>query len=98
MTITVDTQEIFHRRTQVMNEVIIVSAARTAVGSFNGALASVAAVELGAVVIKAVLERAGIGTGVDEVIMGNVLQAGLRQNPARQAAVHAGLPVEMPSM
>jgi len=81
-----------------MNEVVIVSAARTAVGSFNGALASVSAVELGAVVIKAVLERAGIGAGADEVIMGNVLQAGLRQNPARQAAVHAGLPVEIPSV
>ena len=81
-----------------MKEVVIVSAARTPIGSFNGGLAPFSAVELGAVVIKAALERAGIGPElVDEVIMGNVLQAGLGQNPARQASVKAGIPVETPS-
>jgi len=81
-----------------MNEVVIVSAARTAIGSFNGGLAAVSAVDLGALVVKAVMERACLEGGVDEVIFGNVLQAGLGQNPARQAAIRAGLPVEMPSM
>jgi acetyl-CoA C-acetyltransferase len=73
---------------------VIVSAVRTAIGSFNGALASVPAVELGAIVIKEALKRANLSPShPDEVIMGNVLQAGLGQNPARQAAVKAGLPV-----
>ena len=81
-----------------MREVVIVSAARTALGSFGGSLASVPAVELGAVVIRAALSRGGVDAGmVEEVVMGNVLQAGLGQNPARQAAVKAGIPVEIPA-
>jgi acetyl-CoA C-acetyltransferase len=75
------------------NEVVIVSALRTPIGHFGGSLKSVSAVQLGSIVIKAVIEHAGInGNQIDEVIMGNVLQAGLGQNPARQSAIHAGLP------
>lgn len=75
--------------------VVIASAARTPVGAFNGALANVPAHELGAVAIKAALERAGlVGADVDEVIFGQVLTAGQGQNPARQAAIAAGCPVE----
>lgn len=75
--------------------IVIASAARTAVGSFNGAFANTPAHELGATVISAVLERAGVAVGeVDEVILGQVLQAGEGQNPARQAAMKAGLPQE----
>lgn len=82
-----------------MREVVIVSAVRTALGSFGGTLKDVPAVELGAIVIKEALNRAGIsGNQVDEVLMGNVVQAGLGQNVARQAAVKAGLPVEVPAM
>ncbi|AQQ53669.1 acetyl-CoA C-acetyltransferase [Planococcus lenghuensis] len=81
------------------NEVVIVSAVRTATGSFLGALKDVSASELGAVAIKAAIERAGIAADqVDEVIMGNVLQAGLGQNPARQAALKAGLPETVSAM
>lgn len=76
-----------------MKNCVIVSAARTAIGSFNGALATTGAVELGATVINAALERAHLDPQrVDEVIMGNVLQAGLGQNPARQALLKSGLP------
>lgn len=79
-------------------EVVLVGACRTALGKMGGALSEVPASELGAVVIKAALERAGIKPElVDEVIMGTVLQAGLGQNVARQAAVKAGLPVEVPA-
>lgn len=75
-----------------MKNCVIVSAARTAIGSFNGALATTGAVELGATVIKAALERARLDPHrVDEVIMGNVLQSGLGQNPARQALLKSGL-------
>lgn len=75
-----------------MKNVVIVSAVRTAIGSFNGALASTSAVDLGAIVIKAALARGNIDAErVDEVIMGNVLQAGLGQNPARQALLKSGL-------
>lgn len=82
-----------------MKEVVIVSAVRTAVGSFNGSLASVPAVEQGAIVIKEALKRAGVVPEmVDEVFMGNVLQAGLGQNPARQAAMKAGIPEAVPSL
>ncbi len=82
-----------------MKEVVIVSAVRTAIGSFQGALKDVPAVKLGAIVIKEALNRANLSVEqVDEVIMGNVLQAGLGQNPARQAAIHAGLPHSIPSM
>jgi acetyl-CoA C-acetyltransferase len=81
-----------------MSDIVIVSAARTAVGSFNGALASLPAHELGKVAIMAALERAGVpAADVDEVIMGQVLQAGAGQGPARQAAINAGLPVETPA-
>lgn len=81
-----------------MKEAVIVSAVRTAIGSFNGTIGSFSAVDLGSLVIKAAIERADIDkTKVEEVVFGNVLQAGLGQNPARQAAVKAGLPVEVPS-
>jgi acetyl-CoA C-acetyltransferase len=74
-------------------EVVIVSAARTAVGSFNGAFATIPAHELGAAAIKEALNRAKVDTGeVDEVILGQVLAAGQGQNPARQAAIKAGIP------
>ena len=77
-----------------MTDVVIVSAARTAVGKFGGSLAKIAAPELGATVIRAVLERAGVKPEqVSEVIMGNVIQAGEGQAPARQAALAGGLPV-----
>lgn len=78
-----------------MREVVIVSAVRTPVGKFGGALADLSAVDLGSLVIKEALKRAEIQPQqVDEVIFGNVLQAGLGQNPARQAAVKGGIPVE----
>ncbi len=81
-----------------MTDIVIVSAVRTAVGSFNGAFASLPAHELGRVAIKAAIERAGIAAAdVDEVIMGQVLQAGAGQGPARQASVNAGVPVESPA-
>src|SRR5260221_8878721 len=74
--------------------VYIVSAARTPIGKFGGALAAVPAVELGGVAIRAAVERAGLpeGTPIDEVLMGQVLQAGVGQAPARQAALAGGLP------
>ena len=79
-------------------DIVIVSAQRTPVGSFNGALASLPAHELGRIVIQSAVERAGIELGdVDEVILGQVLQAGAGQGPARQAAVNAGVPVESPA-
>ena len=81
-----------------LNEVVVVSALRTPIGAFNGTLKDVSAIDLGALVIKSVLEDAKINKeDVDEVIMGNVLQAGLGQNPARQAAIQAGLPNHVPS-
>jgi acetyl-CoA C-acetyltransferase len=81
-----------------MSDIVIVSAARTPVGSFNGALSSLPAHELGKIAIQAAVERAGIAAAdVDEVIMGQVLQAGAGQGPARQAAINAGLPVETPA-
>ena len=82
-----------------MREVVIASAARTALGSFGGSLKDVPATELGAIVIKEAIKRAGIkGEQVEEVVMGNVIQAGLGQNPARQATLKAGLPNEVPAM
>ena len=82
-----------------MREVVIASAVRTAIGSFGGSLKDVSAVDLGALVIKEALNRAGVkGELVEEVLMGNVIQAGLGQNVARQAVVKAGLPVEVPAM
>jgi len=81
------------------NEVVIVSAVRTAIGSFQGTLKDVAATTLGSIVIKEALVRAGVaGEQVDEVIMGNVLSAGLGQNPARQAAIKAGLPQDVSAL
>ena len=75
--------------------IVVASAARTAVGSFNGAFAATPAHELGATVIKEVLARAGVDAAeVDEVILGQVLTAGAGQNPARQASIAAGLPIE----
>lgn len=77
---------------------VIVAAARTPIGKFGGALSSIAASDLGAIVIKALLQRSGCSAEeVDEVIMGNVLQAGQGQGPARQAAIKAGLPVSVPA-
>ncbi len=81
-----------------MREVVIVSAVRTPIGAFGGTLKDVSAVQLGTIVAKEALKRANVDPAiVDEVIFGNVLQAGLGQNVARQVAVHAGIPVEVPS-
>ena len=81
-----------------MTDVVIVAAARTPVGSFNGALASQDAHDLGQVAISGALERARVEPGdIDEVIMGQILQAGEGQNPARQASIGAGIPVESPA-
>src|ERR1700760_4856582 len=81
-----------------VSDIVIVSAARTPVGSFNGALSSLPAHILGKTAIQAALERAGVEPkDVDEVILGQVLQAGAGQGPARQAAVAAGIPVECPA-
>ena len=82
-----------------MKEVVIASAARTPIGNFGGALSGFSAAELGAVAAKAALERAGISASdVSEVIVGNVLSAAQGQNVARQVALKAGLPVEVPAM
>jgi acetyl-CoA C-acetyltransferase len=82
-----------------MREVVIVSAVRTPIGSFGGTLKDTSARTLGAIAVKAAIERAGIDpASIDEVLMGNVLQGGLGQNPARQVAIDAGIPVEVPSM
>ena len=81
-----------------MSKIAIVSAARTPVGAFNGALSGLPAHELGRIAIVAAIERAGIQPAdVDEVVMGQVLQAGAGQGPARQASVNAGIPVESPA-
>src|SRR5436305_12946420 len=82
-----------------MEEIVIVAAARTPIGKFGGTLAKTPASELGALVIRKVLERAGVAPDqVSEVIMGQVLAAGVGQNPARQAAIRAGLPNMIPAM
>ena len=82
-----------------MQDVVIVAATRTAVGSFQGSLAHVTAVDLGAAVIRQLLAKTGLdGAQVDEVIMGQVLTAGAGQNPARQAAIKAGLPFAVPAL
>ena len=82
-----------------MQDVVIVAATRTAVGSFQGSLAQVPAVELGAAVIRQLLAQTGVdGAQIDEVIMGQVLTAGAGQNPARQAAIKAGLPFAVPAL
>ncbi|NND89317.1 MAG: acetyl-CoA C-acetyltransferase [Granulosicoccus sp.] len=78
-----------------MNDIVITGAARTPIGSFNGALSSVSAVDLGAIAITEALQRSGVpGADVSEVIFGQVLTAGSGQNPARQAAMKAGIPAE----
>src|SRR5665647_2526511 len=80
-------------------EVVICSPVRTAIGTYGGTLKDTAAVDLGAVVIRAALERAKLPTGdVDTVVMGNVVQAGNKMNPARQAAINGGVPVDVPAM
>lgn len=82
-----------------MQDVVIVAATRTAIGSFQGSLANLPAPELGAAVIRRLLEQTGLdGAAVDEVILGQVLTAGAGQNPARQAAIRAGLPHAVPAM
>lgn len=82
-----------------MNDVVIVAATRTAIGSFQGALATVPAVDLGAAVIQRLLEQTQLDPAlVDEVILGQVLTAGAGQNPARQAAIKAGLPYSVPAL
>ncbi|WP_150305096.1 acetyl-CoA C-acetyltransferase [Pseudomonas saliphila] len=82
-----------------MQDVVIVAATRTAIGTFGGQFASVPAHELGATVIRALLEQSGIDpASVDEVILGQVLTAGCGQNPSRQAAIHAGLPHAVPAL
>ncbi|HBU76847.1 MAG TPA: acetyl-CoA C-acetyltransferase, partial [Muricauda sp.] len=80
-----------------MKKVVIVSAARTPIGSFMGALSSVPAPKLGAVAIKGALDKIGLKPElVEEVLMGNVVQAGTGQAPARQAAIFAGIPNTVP--
>ncbi|CEA06808.1 acetyl-CoA acetyltransferase [Pseudomonas saudimassiliensis] len=82
-----------------MQEVVIVAATRTAIGSFGGQFAEVPAHQLGATVIRALLDQTGVDpASVDEVILGQVLTAGCGQNPARQAAIHAGLPSSVPAL
>ena len=81
-----------------MENVVIVAAGRTAIGTFGGSLSSVPAPELAATVIKALLEKHSINPAeVDELLLGNVLSAGLGQNPARQAMIRAGIPKETPA-
>ena len=81
-----------------MQEVVIVAATRTAIGSFGGSLAKISAPDLGAIVIKSLLEKTGVAPeAVSEVILGQVLTAGVGQNPARQALIKAGLPVTTPA-
>src|SRR5713101_8345393 len=81
------------------NDVVIVSACRTPIGSFGGSLSSFSAPRLGSVVIGEAIKRAGVDKGeVDEVIMGCVLSAGVGQAPARQAAIFAGLPPSVETM
>jgi acetyl-CoA C-acetyltransferase len=80
-------------------EIVICSPVRTAIGTYNGTLKDTPAVELGATAIKACLDRAKVnGKDVGTVVMGNVIQAGNKMNPARQAAIGGGIPVEVPAM
>ena len=82
-----------------MESVVIVAAKRTAVGKFSGAFSNVSAVDLGATVIRSLLESTGVaGDQIDEVIIGQVLTAGVGQNPARQSSIKAGLPKEVPAL
>src|SRR5512144_1453538 len=80
-------------------EVVICSPVRTAIGTYGGTLKDMPAVDLGAVAIRATLERAKLPPGdVGTVVMGNVIQAGNKMNPARQASIHGGIPVEVPAL
>ncbi len=82
-----------------MQDVVIVAATRTAIGAFQGGLANISAVELGSIVIRALLQQTGLDpANVDEVILGQVLTAGCGQNPARQSAINAGLPHSVPAL
>ena len=82
-----------------MTDIVIVSATRTAIGSFGGSLAGLSGAELGQVVITEALKRVGVAAAdVSEVIMGQVLTAGTGQNPARQASIKAGVPKEVSAM
>ncbi|WP_336365935.1 acetyl-CoA C-acetyltransferase [Marinobacter sp. C2H3] len=82
-----------------MRDVVIAAAKRTAIGTFGGGLSSLPAHQLGSAVIRALLDETGIDAGqIDEVILGQVLTAGCGQNPARQAAIHAGVPASVPAM
>ena len=82
-----------------MEDIVIVSAARTAVGKFGGSLAKTPAVDLGAIVIREAIARAGLSSDqIGEVIMGQVLAAGVGQNPARQASMKAGVAKETPAL
>ena len=80
-------------------EVVICSPVRTAIGTYGGTLKDMAAVDIGAVAVRATLERAKLASGdIDTVVMGNVIQAGNKMNPARQAAINAGIPVDVPAL
>src|SRR3984885_8484326 len=80
-------------------EIVLCQPVRTAIGAFNGALKGTPATDLGAAVVRETLRRAGVaGQDVDSVTLGNVIQAGNRMNPARQAAVNGGLPVSVPAL
>jgi acetyl-CoA C-acetyltransferase len=80
-------------------EIILCHPVRTAIGAYNGSLKSVPATELGAVVVRETLRRAGIDADeIGSVVMGNVIQAGNRMNPARQASIDGGVPVSVPAM
>src|SRR5260370_27386420 len=80
-------------------EIMLCGPVRTAIGAFNGSLKTVPATELGGVVVRETLQRAGLDAGaVGSVIMGNVIQAGSKMNPARQAAIEGGVPVSVPAM
>lgn len=81
------------------SDIVVLGAARTAIGSFNGSLAEISAQELGSIVIKSLIENTGISTNeVDEVIIGQVLTAGGGQNPARQTLIHSGIPENVPAL
>ena len=80
-------------------EIVLVGACRTAIGKMGGALSNIPAEQLGAIVMKEAISRAGIKpSDIDEVLFGNVLTAGMGQSPARQAAIHAGIPIEVPAL
>ena len=82
-----------------MRDVVIVAARRTAIGTFGGGLSSLSADQLGTAVIKALMEETGVaGDQINEVVLGQVLTAGVGQNPARQSAINAGIPASVPAM